>query len=575
MADLEFATLENAHGKIERAYLRLVLGSLVGLIAFIFLCWGGCRLYNHVESRHLARRAAGYLSGGNLRDATLSARRSLQMKETADAMRIMAEICERTNDRTALDWRRSALQLDPNSTDDQLALATTAIQFNEVTEAEKALAAIAEDQKQAAKFAAATARLAEARSNFEAAESNWTRATELEPGNKSYALRLGLVQLKSKDENRKAAGEKILEGLRGDETQRVPATRALVTNAIARRADGKKVRALAFALQNYPEAAFADRVLYLEILRQLRDPEYAGYLTRLESEATAKPSDLAALLTWMTTSQMSLVAIDYLKSLPETTVKAWPVPRLLAEAYVKVSDWSALEGLTKGTNWGQYDFLRRAFLARAFRAQDKSVAAEREWGAATKTAAAQYESLASLTRIIAEWGWKEESVELLWQLSKFPEAQEDSLRTLYQLYAKAEDTQGLYKVLVRLAEVEPTDLKVQNNLAQIGLLLNADVARARQLATDFFRKEPTNPAYVSTYAFSLYGKGSPQEAVKTMSALRDEELKDPPIAAYYGIFLAAAGDRAKARQYLEIGSTARLLPEEKALLERAQASVKP
>jgi hypothetical protein len=47
-------------------------------------------------------------------------------------------------------------------------------------------------------------------------------------------------------------------------------------------------------------------------------------------------------------------------------------------------------------------------------------------------------------------------------------------------------------------------------------------------------------------------------------------LRDPSLAAYYGIILAAAGDAAKAREYLKIGASARLLPEEKALLAKAE-----
>jgi hypothetical protein len=39
----------------------------------------------------------------------------------------------------------------------------------------------------------------------------------------------------------------------------------------------------------------------------------------------------------------------------------------------------------------------------------------------------------------------------------------------------------------------------------------------------------------------------------------------------YGIFLATAGDRAKAGEYLKIGASAKLLPEEKALLAKAES----
>lgn len=498
----------------------------------------------------------------------------MQLEPSAPAMRILAEVGERTNDRTALEWRRKVSQLVPGSTTDLLALASCALQFNEIPEAEKTMASVSKDEAQAGPFEAVTARLAEAKNDLNGAAQHWTRATELEPQNKSYSLRLGLVKLKSEDSTTKEAGRILLDRLRADETQRAQATRALVTDAVGRREDPQKIRALARELQSYGEALFTDRIVYLEILRQLRDPEYTAYLTSIENDAAAKPADLAALFTWMNANQLSIVAIDFAKSLPEANRKAWPVPWSIAEAYNKVADWPDLEKLTKDGNWGQFDFLRRAYLARALRAENKSVAAEREWAGAAKSAAAQYQSLALLTRLVSEWGWKSEHVDLLWQLAKFPEAQKEALGTLYQQYAKAGDTPGLYRVLVRLVEIDPEDLRLQNNLAQVSLLLHADVNRARQLAADFFHKEPSNPAYASTYAFSLYEKGDFKGAMRVMNTLPEDQLKDPPIAAYHGIILVAAGYRDRAREYLEIGKRARLLPEEKALVERAEASSK-
>lgn len=498
----------------------------------------------------------------------------MQLEQSAPAMRIMAEVGERANERLALDWRRKVLQLEPNSTSDLLAFASCALQFNEISEAEKTLASIPKEQTQTAAFAAVMAVLAEAKGDRNGAVQYWTRATELDPKNASYSLKLGLVKLKSEDAATKEAGRVLLERLRADDKQRAPATRALVTDAVTRHDDPQKIRALAHDLQSYSEALFTDRIVYLEILRQLRDPDYTAYLTNIERDAAGKSTDLAALFTWMNANQLSMMVIDFANSVPEANRKAWPVPWSIAEAYNKVGDWPGLEKLTKDANWGTFDFLRRAYLVRAFRAQNKSVAAEGEWAGAAKSAAAQYQSLMLLARLVSEWGWKSEHVDLLWELAKFPEAQKEALGTLYQQYAKADDTSSLYRVLLRLVEADPEDMRLQNNLAQVSLLLHADVNHARQLAADLFHKEPSNSAYASTYAFSLYDKGDFNGAMRVMNTLKSDQLKDPPIAAYYGIILAAAGDREKAREYIEIGKQARLLPEERALVTRVEASSK-
>jgi predicted Zn-dependent protease len=177
-----------------------------------------------------------------------------------------------------------------------------------------------------------------------------------------------------------------------------------------------------------------------------------------------------------------------------------------------------------------------------------------------------------LIQAISEWNWEKEMTDLLWALSKHPEKQKDAFVALYQHYAKTSDTQGLYRVLVRLAELDSTNLNVQNNLAQVSLLLNANPEEARRQAAEVYRKSPTNPAYMTTYAYSLLSQGNAKEALRIMSSLSEEQLSDPTISTYYGIFLAANGDE-KARPYLDFGKQASLLPEEKALIDKAYASL--
>jgi hypothetical protein len=77
---------------------------------------------------------------------------------------------------------------------------------------------------------------------------------------------------------------------------------------------------------------------------------------------------------------------------------------------------------------------------------------------------------------------------------------------------------------------------------------------------------------MTTYAYSLLTQGNSKEALRIMSSLSEEQLSDPTISTYYGIFLAANGDE-KARTYLDVGKQANLLPEEKALIDRAYAGL--
>ena len=567
--------MEKSVERTQRTFIKLALGIPCGIILSVFVAWGGGQAYQRWEERHLVRRAAAYLSGGDVKSAALSARRALQLNSNSGrAMRIVAQIAEQTRDRGALDWRRKVVELQPHSTQDDLALADCALQFGEINAAGRTLASIDDGGKQTAAFHATAARLAKARQDPAAAKNEWGEAVRLAANDESYQVQFALSCLEQPTASEREQGLALLERLRNSRTQRSAATRSLIVDGVAHRQPVEELRSLARDLQSYPEAIFTDKLLYLRILRQSYDPEYTIYLTKIENEAAVKPDDLAALLTWMNANEISIVAINFARSLPEGALSAWPVPWAMAEAYAKVNDWSALERLTANSNWQQFDFLRRAYLARALRAENKPVATEREWAGAVKNASAQSQSLLLLTRIVFEWGWKNEGLDLLWQLAKYPEGQFEALYTLYLQYTKAGDTQGLYRVLSRLADIDPGNLKVQNNLAQISLLLNADPERARRRAANLYRKEPSNAAYASTYAFSLYAQGDAKNALKVMSRLREDQLQEPPLAAYYGIFLAASGEKAKAREYLELGRQTQLLPEEKTLLDRAEAASK-
>jgi hypothetical protein len=565
--------MEISHQRKERFYLKLLFGALIGIVLLIGAIWGGRDLYAHWQEKRLVRRAVGAMQRGDDVAASLAARTALEIQpSSAGAARVMAEISERLDNRAALGWRRKVVAAEPNSIDDVLAWARCALQFGDISIAEKALAGVNEEGKQRAGYHAVNALLAQARKEDDKAEAEWAQAVQLDPNEKSYQLKLGILRVRAKEEDRHATGKTMLVALRDDPKQRLAATRALIDAGIARHESNQELIGLARDLQGYPEATMNDRLIYLDFLRQTGSSEFTGFLTELENKCAEKPGDLAALLEWMSKNKLNLLALDFVKTVPAEKQDTWPVPLAIADLYARIQDWKKLEAITKNANWREGEFLRHAYLARALRAQDKSAAAEREWGIATKDASAQGTNTLALIHIVEEWKWEKEAVELLWALTKNQEKQFDAIQTLYRHYAERNETDGLYRALVRWAELAPEDLNVQNNLAQIGLLLNANPEDSRRLAAEVYQKMPTNPAYAATYAYSLLTKGNVTGAMKVMSSLSPEQLRDPPVSAYYGLCLAAAKDE-KARTFLEGGQQAMLLPEEKRLVDRALANL--
>ncbi len=484
---------------------------------------------------------------------------------------MLATIQEAAGAPTALDWRRMAVHMAPSSAADQIALALCALKFAEVPTAAKALAEVGEKDKTAA-YHAAAGQLAEAQNKLPEAREHWARAVQLAPDEKEYQMRLGAVNLQLPDAAGREKARATLRELRKEPGQRTAATRALIADGANQRSS-QAVLKLAQELKNYPEASFQDALLYLDILKQLRHPDYTSYLTEIEAKASANPNNLALLIAWMNKNKLSLLALNYTSGLDPKLLDVWPVPLTLAESHSSLADWTGLEELTKGHSWEGFEFLREAYLARAFREQGQNTAAERAWSAAKKEASGRPKLISALVRTVIEWRWVDEAADLLWTLTKDPAEKEEALSSLYRYYTEAGDAGGLFRTLLRLVEIRPQDLSLQNNLAQLGLLLDAEPERVRKIAADLHQKDPKNPAFVSTYAFSLYTRGDAAGAVDTMAALPPEKLREPAYAAYYGVFLAAAGDAEKAWGYLQLGAEGNLLPEERALLEKAQSKI--
>jgi tetratricopeptide (TPR) repeat protein len=560
--------------KIERSYIKLSLGILFGFVLLILLSWEGWHFFQAWQAHRLTNRAAAYLKAGDFKSAILAARHAFQLvPEKAAAARVVAEATERSGDRAALDWWRKALELEPESSEDALAVVRCALQIGDLATAEKTLSQFSDRAKQTAVYHAAAAQFAQAKKTTGEAEQHWSKAVELAPNDKSYQLQLAICRLTSSDEARRQSARTTLEGLRRDAKWGAAAVRALILDGVARHQDAEQLRDLSKELQSLPGAVFADKMLYLEILRELRDSEFTANLTKVEKEAPSRASELATLLSWMNKNHMSLLAIDFVKGLPNELAEKWPVPVVMADSYARLGDWAALERLTKNSSWGEFDFMRHACLARAWRSLGKDVAARSEWNTAAREAGTESDRLSALAQTASDWGWNDEAIEVLWSLTRFAEKKTDALHRLYLRYAAANDTPGLYRVLLRLIENDSNDLVAKNNLAQISLLLNAEPAYGRKLAEEVYRHDSSNALYVTTYAYALYAKADVRGAMKVMEKLTEEQLRQPEVSAYYGIFLAGTGDLEKARAYLERGEKARLLPEEKALLDRAKRRV--
>jgi predicted Zn-dependent protease len=563
--------LEKSHQDVERFYIKLTLGITIGLLLVVLTIWGGHHYYARWQAHKLMREAHESLERGEDRRATIAARRVIDLDPSnIDGCRTLAELAEKHSDVTAIDWRRRVIEIEPNSLQNTLALATTALKFNRFSVATDALARVSAKDKQTADYQGIAARLAVATGDPAAAESHLVEAAALAPEDPRRQLDLALFQLESPDPQKQEQGRTSAQRLKEYPSIRADALRGLIMDA-ARQRNSAVALDLGRELRSLPEATFPDRVLYLSTLKGTADPSAETYLANLQAEAAGNAGKVAQLVAWMNSHGLASAAVKWATTFDATILADMQVRLALADVYTQLRDWSALQQLAAKSDWREFEFLRLAVKARVAHETGDNAGFEKQWAAALHGASENPQAANILERVASGWGWNDKAVEVLWMLSENRELQRDALQTLYRYYSNKRDAAGLYRVLARLIKVTPNDPRVKNNFAQLALLLNADLPRARAIAKELYQSDPTSAVCVSTYAFSLYRAGEIDKALKIMKGLSTDQLRDPSVATYYGIILSSAGQRDQAEPFLKLAEGTRLLPEEEKMIAQARA----
>ena len=383
-------------------------------------------------------------------------------------------------------------------------------------------------------------------------------------------MSLAVVRLQSEDPKLITDSRTTLELLRTDRQLGLLATRSLVGESVAHR---EFARAEAFSQQilTNQQATFSDRIVHLAILNIEKSPRFAAFLGETKKAAEENPFYVGELVSWMNRSGYAQSALDWVNGLPAKLNKYGLVPIAVADSYVALGQWNGLTAYLQKEHWMEMDAVRVGMM---------SFASWKENGSKRYSSAIWQQAILLAARIphpIEHTGGNVCRVGLEGRNGRCPLAanrkypiQTWPLTTLERLYTGQRDTAGLRRVFRAMVERDPKDAQARNNFAMVSLLLGTDTDQARQTAAELRAAEPDNPVFVSTYAFSLYLQGHPQEAAQALRALGLNRLDDPSLAAYYGVFLAAAGDTQTARTYLTKSAKAFLLPQEQALVDQAK-----
>jgi cytochrome c-type biogenesis protein CcmH/NrfG len=553
--------------------MRKLLILLLSCTVALFAAYSAYRGYKVWKQSHMISIARGFIAKGDNRNAFLSVEQALQANPVnLEATRLMADLMQGANSPAALFWRSRVVELAPASVEDRLALVSFALANRDLATATNALAAVNDAGKQTVGYHNVAGAVAVATGSFVEAEAQFKVASQLEPTNAAVKLNLAVARLGQTNTHTKAEGRASLKQLCPNPQVRCKALRELIGDALRNRQLNEAL-ALSRQLLQDANSVFSDRLLRLDVLHEARAPEFNSSLAAVQKEAGDDPVKVTALASWQMRQMSPAAALADLEAAPATVQTNAIVALVAADCRVQLKDWRGLQTSLPQQNWGEVDFTRHAFLARAFRGQDMIDSAKTEWEQAFKAANAQKQNMVILLRLATGWKWQSEAEDLLSSIvNRYPEEQW-AVQSLAQTLFMEGRTRSLLALFTQLAKRSPGDLAVKNNLAMTALLLDAKELKPDDLAREAYEKSPTNSSFASTYAFSLHLQSQNAEALKVMEKIPLRELEKPTIAGYYGLILKATGNKAKAKAYLAWAQRAQLLPEEKKLFDQASAGV--
>ncbi len=561
---LRFSVLGKSSAMRKIIFIVITVGALAGA------AWGGRGAYRHWKTERAVSEAKRALAASEYEKAILWLRRALAANGShVEAVRMMGDLAETAQLPSAVAWRNRLLELEPASVTNRIMLARVALAQRDYSVAQRALSQFDAEAQETPEFLRLSGAVALGMRQFEEAAKRLDEAVRLEPGNPVPAVQLAGILVQRDDARQASRGLAMLKSLQTNPLVRVDALRHLTFNAF-RHTNSVQALRLVEELLAERDSNYEDRLLHLNLLIAAGRPESTATLARYQVLSATNAQHAFELGRWMLRARGSRETVSWLGSLSSTIYSNLPVAMVVSDAYLGTTNWMALQKYLGGQQWGEAEYLRHLYLCRALREQGLQTAAKAEWSKVTSYASGNLERLKSLQTAAARWGWPAEAEEVLWLIvNRFPGERDAAQALSDQLYVTGK-SRSLLSLYVQLAKREPNNLSVQNNLASLALLLNAEEHQPHELARRNFERNSTNAPVVATYAYSLFLQKRPAEGLRVFQAVGPAELERVSIAGYYGLTLSATGDIANARRYLDLAGKGLLLPEERALFQRAR-----
>jgi cytochrome c-type biogenesis protein CcmH/NrfG len=263
--------------RVSLLFLTMALVAVAG--------WYGRKAYKQITERKLLARAADYLEKRDIKNASLCLQRALQLDPTnPKASQLTADVLEAVGSSEALTWRIRTFELQTNNIEFRLAWAQTALMRQNPASASLALSDIDPSAVRSAAYHKLKGALDWESGKRDSAEAEYLEALRLEPTNQTISLNLATVRLFSTNDAVATGARLALEQTPTNSPLRITALRYLITDARAHK-NSDHALALSKELVQCPQAAFADKIGRLQLLRDINHAEFDTWLIALKEEA--------------------------------------------------------------------------------------------------------------------------------------------------------------------------------------------------------------------------------------------------------------------------------------------------
>lgn len=528
--------------------------------------------YKHWRGAKLEKMARDFYAARDYDSALLTARQILRGNKRNAAMWKLARDSARAKDSAEAVYYQRELAKIEKTLPNQLELIRLALHYGLLRQALEGVTAVGADGRDSADFHQLAAETFLRIGKPTTAKIHLYSLVQLRPDDEAAQLELADVELTADANRTDPALRQRVEKLAEKPALRARALTLLVQDAV-RAQDAKAAHAYAARLLESGELDAKQRVLALEGLQTGSLANGERYRGELEKAFAASPDDAAALVDYLVRTNQSKEAVRWAKTLPEKTATAPEVQQALANAYVALRQWDALNSMASAAQWGAQDYLRYAFLAYAGRATGRMADATNAWKLAVIRAGDNARYTAHLLSRITAWGWESEKYDLVWKLFALMPRNDAIARQLIVWERAQGRTSKLNQIFARLFELDPEDRVARNNFAYTSLLLDSNLAQAYALARENYWSEPHNPYYVTTQALALYKQGKQQDALELIESLRASQLSDPERVLCRALLHAASGDGLGARGLMVGLDVSGMLPEEQKLATQTRTLI--